>query len=60
MSLMHSQRRLHQMMFADRDYERNPILKLICGDTIVTVHNWEEMGLFSCECSVQGFNQTNI
>ncbi|CAI8589207.1 unnamed protein product [Vicia faba] len=42
MSVMHSERRLHQMMFADRDYERTPILKLISDDTVVTVQNWAE------------------
>lgn len=44
MSIMHSERRLHQMMFADRDYERTPILKLISNDTVVTVQNWAERG----------------
>ncbi|KAI5395127.1 ACT domain-containing protein acr8 [Lathyrus oleraceus] len=43
------------MMFVDRDYERNPILKLIYGDTVVTVQNWEEMGLFSCEFQCKDF-----
>jgi UTP:GlnB (protein PII) uridylyltransferase len=44
MSVMHSERRLHQMMFADRDYERTPILKLTSDNTVVTVQNWAERG----------------
>ncbi|KAF5734861.1 putative amino acid binding protein [Tripterygium wilfordii] len=45
MSAMHTERRLHQMMFADRDYERKPILQLT-GDysPVVSVQNWEERG----------------
>ncbi|XP_004511642.1 ACT domain-containing protein ACR8 [Cicer arietinum] len=42
MSVMHTERRLHQMMFADRDYERTPILKFTSDNTIVTVQNWVE------------------
>ncbi|GAU20708.1 hypothetical protein TSUD_231220 [Trifolium subterraneum] len=44
MSVMHTERRLHQMMFADRDYERTPILKLSSDNTVVTVQNWAERG----------------
>ncbi|KAF5729897.1 putative amino acid binding protein [Tripterygium wilfordii] len=45
MSAMHTERRLHQMMFADRDYERKPILQLT-GDysPVVSVQNWAERG----------------
>ncbi|KAI4327057.1 hypothetical protein L6164_019560 [Bauhinia variegata] len=44
MSVMHTERRLHQMMFADRDYERTPILKFTCDTPVVTVQNWAERG----------------
>ncbi|GLT78325.1 hypothetical protein SLA2020_498650 [Shorea laevis] len=42
MAVTHTERRLHQMMFADRDYERKPILKRSADSPLVTVHNWEE------------------
>ena len=40
MAVMHTERRLHQMMFADRDYEWKPILKRSDDCPIVTVQNW--------------------
>lgn len=44
MAVTHTERRLHQMMFADRDYERKPILKLNADSPAVTVQNWTERG----------------
>lgn len=44
MAVMHTERRLHQMMFADRDYERKPILKAGAESPVVTVQNWAERG----------------
>ncbi|GFP84807.1 act domain-containing protein acr8 [Phtheirospermum japonicum] len=32
---MHAERRLHQMMFADRDYERDPIVETCDADSLV-------------------------
>lgn len=40
----HTERRLHQMMFADRDYERKPILRRCADSPGVTVQNWTEKG----------------
>lgn len=40
MADIHTERRLHQMMFADRDYERKPSE----GSPDVTVQNWLERG----------------
>lgn len=44
MAVTHTERRLHQMMFADRDYERKPILKASAESPVVTVQNWAERG----------------
>ncbi|KAF3958547.1 hypothetical protein CMV_016560 [Castanea mollissima] len=44
MAVTHTERRLHQMMFADRDYEWKPILKCSDDCPIVTVQNWIERG----------------
>jgi UTP:GlnB (protein PII) uridylyltransferase len=44
MDVTHTERRLHQMMFADRDYERKPILKPSDDCPVVTVQNWVERG----------------
>lgn len=44
LSVMHTERRLHQMMFADRDYERTPILKFTSDNAVVNVQNWAERG----------------
>ncbi|KAF7828360.1 ACT domain-containing protein ACR8-like [Senna tora] len=44
MAVMHTERRLHQMMFADRDYERTPIFKFSFDTPVVTVQNWAERG----------------
>lgn len=44
MAVTHTERRLHQMMFADRDYERKPILNQGSDSTVVTVQNWAERG----------------
>ncbi|KAJ6703692.1 ACT DOMAIN-CONTAINING PROTEIN ACR4-RELATED [Salix viminalis] len=42
MAVTHTERRLHQMMFADRDYERKPILQPSGDSPAVTVQNWVE------------------
>lgn len=44
MAVMHTERRLHQMLFADRDYERTPILKYTSDSPLVTVQNWAGRG----------------
>lgn len=44
MAVTHTERRLHQMMFADRDYERKPILRLSADSPVVTVQNLAEKG----------------
>lgn len=44
MAVTHTERRLHQMMFADRDYERKPIFRLCADSPAVTVQNWTERG----------------
>lgn len=44
MEVTHTERRLHQMMFADRDYERKPILSRCTNYPVVTVQNWVERG----------------
>lgn len=44
MAVTHTERRLHQMMFADRDYERKPILQFSADSAVVTVQNWTERG----------------
>lgn len=44
MAVVHTERRLHQMMFSDRDYERTPILKFTSDAPVVTVQNWAERG----------------
>ncbi|KAK2409558.1 ACT domain-containing protein ACR8 [Trifolium repens] len=40
----HPERRLHQMMFADRDYQKNPIFEFTSETPLVTVQNWAERG----------------
>lgn len=44
MSVTHTERRLHQMMFADRDYEKEPIIKTSDDKPIVVVQNCLEKG----------------
>ncbi|KAJ4951284.1 hypothetical protein NE237_028116 [Protea cynaroides] len=44
MDLTHTERRLHQMMFADRDYERKSALGSTLNPPTVTVQNWAERG----------------
>ncbi|KAJ7952430.1 ACT domain-containing protein [Quillaja saponaria] len=44
MAVTHNERRLHQMMFADRDYERKPIFQYSCDSPLVSVQNWAERG----------------
>lgn len=46
MAVTHMDRRLHQIMFADRDYERKSVLQLKAAETpvVVTVQNWVERG----------------
>lgn len=42
MTVTHTERRLHQMMFDDRDYERTPSTSYDAPD--VSVQNWNERG----------------
>lgn len=45
MAVTHTERRLHQMMFDDRDYERTPSTSSLKYDAPdVTVQNWIERG----------------
>ncbi|KAK8518450.1 hypothetical protein V6N13_027925 [Hibiscus sabdariffa] len=45
LDVTHTDRRLHQMMFADRDYEKQPVLKCaVDSPVMVTVQNWAERG----------------
>ncbi|QHO19950.1 hypothetical protein HN873_036039 [Arachis hypogaea] len=43
-SVIHPERRLHQMIFADRDYERSRIFKFTPETPFVSVQNWAEKG----------------
>ncbi|KAL0326488.1 UNVERIFIED_CONTAM: ACT domain-containing protein ACR8 [Sesamum angustifolium] len=40
LAVTHTERRLHQMMFADRDYERTPIIKTSDDSPVVSVQNY--------------------
>ncbi|WJX83921.1 hypothetical protein P8452_66546 [Trifolium repens] len=42
--VIHPERRLHQMMFADRDYQKNHMFEFTSETPLVTVQNWEERG----------------
>ncbi|XP_042503366.1 ACT domain-containing protein ACR8-like [Macadamia integrifolia] len=44
MAVTHTERRLHQMMFADRDYERKSAMASTGTPPTVTVQNWIERG----------------
>ncbi|KAH9613330.1 hypothetical protein KSS87_019817 [Heliosperma pusillum] len=44
MAVTHTERRLHQMMFEDRDYERNPSSRSLKDIPEVSVQNWNERG----------------
>ncbi|XP_010277394.1 PREDICTED: ACT domain-containing protein ACR8-like isoform X2 [Nelumbo nucifera] len=44
MAVTHTERRLHQMMFADRDYERRSRTESATPSPSVTVQNWAERG----------------
>ncbi|KAI4370035.1 hypothetical protein MLD38_018422 [Melastoma candidum] len=44
LAVNHTERRLHQMMFTDRDYEREPTLTVGCDSPLVTVQNLAERG----------------
>ncbi|KAB2001808.1 hypothetical protein ES319_D11G020700v1 [Gossypium barbadense] len=44
MAVTHTERRLHQMMSADRDYERKPDLQCWTDSPVVNVQNWTERG----------------
>ncbi|MCD7464607.1 ACT domain-containing protein acr8 [Datura stramonium] len=44
LAVTHTERRLHQMMFADRDYERKPVLWTSNDTPIVSVSNCLEKG----------------
>jgi UTP:GlnB (protein PII) uridylyltransferase len=42
--VIHPERRLHQMMFADRDYQKNHMFEFTSETPLVTVQNWAERG----------------
>ncbi|XP_057464206.1 ACT domain-containing protein ACR8-like [Actinidia eriantha] len=44
MAVTHTERRLHQMMFADLDYERKPIIRTSGDSPLVAVQNCLERG----------------
>ncbi|KAF8412365.1 hypothetical protein HHK36_000329 [Tetracentron sinense] len=44
MAETHTERRLHQMMFADRDYERNSKMGHTASSPAITVQNWAKRG----------------
>ncbi|XP_059308175.1 ACT domain-containing protein ACR8-like [Lycium ferocissimum] len=44
LAVTHTERRLHQMMFADRDYERKPVIRTSDDTPIVSVLNCLEKG----------------
>ncbi|CAI9093843.1 OLC1v1029428C2 [Oldenlandia corymbosa var. corymbosa] len=44
LGVTHTERRLHQMMFADRDYERKPIIRTSGESPVVLVQNCLERG----------------
>ncbi|XP_077235563.1 ACT domain-containing protein ACR8-like [Tasmannia lanceolata] len=44
MAVTHTERRLHQLMFADRDYERKSMAKSASPSPIVSVQDWSERG----------------
>ncbi|XP_033516804.1 ACT domain-containing protein ACR8-like [Nicotiana tomentosiformis] len=44
MAVTHTERRLHQMMYADRDYERKPVIRTSNDAPIVSVMNCLEKG----------------
>ncbi|KAM7494144.1 hypothetical protein LguiB_028753 [Lonicera macranthoides] len=44
MAITHTERRLHQMMFADRDYEHDPLTSTCCESPIVSVQNCLDRG----------------
>ncbi|XP_030538173.1 ACT domain-containing protein ACR8-like [Rhodamnia argentea] len=50
LAVTHTERRLHQMMFADRDYEREPVLQLNGGSPVVTVQHWADYSAVNVEC----------
>ncbi|XP_030469390.2 ACT domain-containing protein ACR8-like [Syzygium oleosum] len=58
MAVTHTERRLHQMMFADRDYERKPILQPSADCPVVTVQNWTGRGY--SEVNVQCKDRTKL
>ncbi|KAE8727015.1 ACT domain-containing protein ACR8 [Hibiscus syriacus] len=43
-TVTHTERRLHQMMFAERDYERKSVLLCRADSLVVDVENWAERG----------------
>jgi UTP:GlnB (protein PII) uridylyltransferase len=42
--VINPERRLHQMMFSDRDYQKNPIFEFTSETPLVIVQNWAERG----------------
>ncbi|KAK7261895.1 hypothetical protein RIF29_28219 [Crotalaria pallida] len=60
MAVTHPERRLHQMMYADRDYQRNPIFKFTSDTPLVTVQNWAERGSCYSVVNVQCKDRTKL
>ncbi|KAK1367288.1 ACT domain-containing protein [Heracleum sosnowskyi] len=50
LKVTHTERRLHQMMFADRDYEQKPIIRTNWDSPIVLIQN----------CLERGYSGTNV
>ncbi|WJX78571.1 hypothetical protein P8452_61780 [Trifolium repens] len=42
--VINPERRLHQIMFSDRDYQKNPNFEFTSETPLVTVQNWAERG----------------
>ncbi|WJX78519.1 hypothetical protein P8452_61731 [Trifolium repens] len=42
--VIHPERRLHQMMYADRDYQKNQMFEFTSETPLVTLQNWAERG----------------
>ncbi|KAL6965795.1 hypothetical protein U1Q18_036856 [Sarracenia purpurea var. burkii] len=55
MAVTHTERRLHQMMFANHDYERSPITRMSFDRPVVAVQNFLERGysVLNIQCKEQ-------
>ncbi|WJX61286.1 hypothetical protein P8452_46395 [Trifolium repens] len=42
--VIHPEKTFHQMMFSERDYQKNPIFEFTSETPLVTVQNWAERG----------------